>query len=102
MAATMNWLGAMNFETDNRGIKTQMDATVEHGGNNLAPTPKELVMNAMMGCTAVDVVSTLQKMRQKIDRYTMSIDVEKNTEYPIYFTKAIWFLISLERLNLKN
>lgn len=88
MAATMNWLGAMNFETDNRGIKTQMDATIEHGGNNLAPTPKELVMNAMMGCTAVDVVSTLQKMRQKIDRYTMSIDVEKNTEYPIYFTKA--------------
>lgn len=88
MSATMKWIRGMNFEADNRGIKSQMDATIEHGGQNLAPTPKELVMNAMMGCTAVDVVSTLQKMRQHIDAYTMSIEVEKNEDYPIYFKKA--------------
>ncbi len=88
MSATLKWIKGMNFESDNRGIKTQMDATLEHGGENLAPTPKELVMNAMMGCTAVDVVSTLQKMRQNIDRYSMSIEVEKNQDYPIYFTRA--------------
>jgi putative redox protein len=88
MSATMNWLGGMQFETNNRGLVTQIDATTDHGGKNLAPTPKELVMNAMMGCTAMDVVSTLQKMRQTIERYTMSIEVEKNKEYPIYFTRA--------------
>lgn len=88
MSATMEWLNGMNFETDNRGIKTQMDGTLDHGGKNLAPTPKELVMNAMMGCTAMDVVSTLQKMRQTIQSYKMSIEVEKNTDYPVYFKKA--------------
>lgn len=88
MKATMQWLNGMNFETDNRGIKTQMDGTLDHGGKDLAPTPKELVMNAMMGCTAMDVISILQKMRQTIQSYTMSIDVEKNIDYPVYFKKA--------------
>lgn len=88
MSATMKWLNGMHFETDNRGIKTHMDATRDHGGEDFAPTPKELVMNAMMGCTAMDVVSTLQKMRQTISSYTMSIEVEKNIDYPVYFKKA--------------
>jgi putative redox protein len=78
----------MKFECTTRGMKSMIDASPEHGGEDTAPTPKELVMNAMMGCTAMDVVAMLTKMRQKIDSFDMHIEVEKNKDYPVHFIKA--------------
>ncbi len=79
----------MEFECDNRGIRSSMDASPEAGGKGLAPTPKELVMNAMMGCTAMDVVSILKKMRQEIREFWMENEVEKTGVHPIHFKKAL-------------
>jgi putative redox protein len=89
MKATMIWKQGMNFECDNHGIKTAIDATPEAGGSGLHPTPKELVMNAMMGCTAIDVVSILKKMRQEIKSFTMENEVEKTTEHPVHFKTSL-------------
>lgn len=88
MKAQLSWQKNMEFLCDNHGIKTLIDATPEHGGQQLAPTPKELILNAMMGCTAMDVVSILQKMRQEITDFSMEVEAVKTTQYPTHFSSA--------------
>lgn len=89
MNAQLTWKQNMAFECENHGVKTMTDATLDTGGSGLGPTPKELVMNAMMGCTAMDVVAILKKMRQQIDSFRMEIEVEKTFEHPIHFKSAL-------------
>jgi len=79
----------MEFTTDNRGITNIIDATPEHGGSNKGPGPKELVLNAMMGCSAMDVIATLKKMRIRPNGFSMNVDAEKSEDYPIHFKKAL-------------
>lgn len=89
MKASLNWIQKMQFNSDNHGLISTIDATEEHGGSNLGPSPKELVLNAMMACTAMDVVAILNKMRQEILEFTMEIEAEKTTEHPIHFRTAL-------------
>lgn len=88
MHSKLIWKSNMNFECINNQHSTQIDAPTDHGGQGLGPTPKELLLNAMMGCTAMDSVSILNKMRQKIDSFKMEIEAEKNDEHPIHFIHA--------------
>ncbi|MGE3608347.1 MAG: OsmC family protein [Bacteriovoracaceae bacterium] len=89
MKADLRWIHNMAFECNNHGIKTFTDATLDTGGEDKGPTPKELVLNAMMGCTAMDVVSILKKMRQEIKEFKMDIEAEKTTEHPTHFKTAL-------------
>lgn len=89
MNASMTWKGEQLFEINNHGIITHTDSTPEHGGHEQHPTPKELVINAMMGCTAMDVVAILKKMRLNINSFNLNINVEKTTEHPIHFKTAL-------------
>jgi putative redox protein len=91
MEASLRWMENMLFECDNHGLKTAIDATTEAGGGSEAPTPKELVLNAMMGCSAMDVIAILRKMRLAPTRFEMKINAEKSSEHPIHFTKATLF-----------
>lgn len=89
MQAKLKWSKAMQFECTNREVITHIDATSEHGGSGIYPTPKELILNAMMGCTAMDTLSLLNKMRLEITSMTMDIEAQKNEEYPIHFISAL-------------
>ena len=89
MNASMTWVEGMKFACDNHGLYTTIDAAPEHGGSDNGPTPKELVLNAMMGCTAMDVVAMLKKMRQEISEFKMDIIADKTTVHPIHFKNAI-------------
>lgn len=85
MKAQLNYLDNLKFECLNREHKMIIDAP---SGDNAGPNPKELLLNAMMGCTAMDTVSILKKMRQNIESFQMSIDATKNETHPIHFIKA--------------
>jgi putative redox protein len=89
MKATLNWLEGMKFSCENRGHRLMIDASPDHGGSDSAPTPKELILDAMMGCTAMDVVSILKKMRQEIREFTMEVEAEKTSIAPTHFKKAL-------------
>ncbi len=89
MKANLSWIENMKFVCDNHGLSTTMDAGLEHGGSGAGPTPKEQVLNAMMGCTAMDVVAMLKKMRQEITEFKMEIEAEKTTAHPIHFKTAV-------------
>ncbi|MDP8226331.1 MAG: OsmC family protein [Candidatus Celaenobacter polaris] len=49
--------------------------------------PKELVLMGLIGCTGMDVVSLLKKMRVPFKNVTISADAEISTEHPKFFTK---------------
>jgi putative redox protein len=47
----------------------------------------ELVLIALGGCTSMDVLSILKKMREDVRDYRIELDAEKATEHPSVFTK---------------
>lgn len=89
MEASLEWIKDMNFKAKNRDLTIEMDATFEHGGHNSGPSPKELVLDAMMGCTAMDVISMLTKMRSPVEKFSMKIVAEKSQDYPVHFKTAV-------------
>lgn len=57
-----------------------MDASVEHGGGGLGPSPLEAFLSAAAGCSAMDVIGVLHKMRQDVTEYWIEIDYERAPE----------------------
>jgi putative redox protein len=90
MKATLNWNGGMNFTgIANSGYAIQMDTDVNLGGNNNGVRPMEMIALGLAGCTGMDVISILQKKRQKITKFEVSIDAARSPDYPKVFTNAI-------------
>ncbi|MEO9851362.1 MAG: OsmC family protein [Reichenbachiella sp.] len=83
-----NWKGNMSFEANVDGHKIILDADAEVGGQNQGPKPKPLLLVALAGCTGMDVVSLLKKMRVKIDDLQISVAGEPSEEHPIYYKKV--------------
>lgn len=82
MRATAKWSGQMQFAgTGNGGHSVLMD-----GDNKAANSPMELVLIALCGCTAFDVVSILQKKREPFTGVEVSAEAEKAPDPPRVFT----------------
>lgn len=56
------------------------------GDRHAAPTPMEMLLVAVAACTAVDVISILQKKRQDVIDYNVEIKGERAEEHPRKFT----------------
>lgn len=57
------------------------------GERKAAASPVELLLLAVGACTAVDVVSILEKKRQIVTDYKVEVSGERRTEHPRAFTK---------------
>lgn len=57
------------------------------GDNKTAASPVELLLIAVGSCTAIDVVSILQKKRQIITDYKVELTGARRDEHPRSFTK---------------
>ena len=55
------------------GHDVVLDAAAEHGGTNRGPRPMEMLLVGVAGCTAMDVISILRKMRQTVTGYRVRI-----------------------------
>lgn len=84
---SMSWLGDMAFETEINGHKLILDATEKVGGKDRGPRPKAMMMVALAGCTGMDVVSILAKMRVDYDSLNIRVDSELSEEHPKRYTK---------------
>jgi len=52
-----------------------------------AATPMELLLLALGGCTAVDVVSILKKKRERVTDYRVEVRGERRAEHPRAYTR---------------
>lgn len=78
----VSWLKDMAFEADVEGHKIYVDAKPESGGNNTGPTPKPLMLVALAGCTGMDVVSILKKMRVEYESFDIEVQGETIDDFP--------------------
>lgn len=81
------WLDNMAFETEINGHKLIIDAKEEVGGQDKGPRPKPLMLAALGGCTSMDIVSILKKMRVELKGLNVIVEGELSEEHPKRFTK---------------
>ncbi len=79
----VSFRGPMAFEgTTDSGHRVMMDAAGEVGGENRGVRPMELVLVALGGCTGMDVVSILNKMRVAYTAFDIEINATRRSEHP--------------------
>lgn len=85
MKASAEWKQGMLFEGKSQsGHTVRFDGTAEHAAG---PSPMEMVLAALCGCTSVDVVSILEKKREPLEGLTVTAEAEQAAEPPRVFTK---------------
>jgi len=82
-----SWKGGLAFEADINGHKITMDAPIEGGGQNSGPGPKKLQLVALSGCTGMDVVSILKKMRVDFTAVDIEVQGDVTDENPKQYYK---------------
>jgi putative redox protein len=64
-----------------------MDGPSEFGGSNAGTRPKELLLLALGGCTASDVISILLKKRVLLEGFEIHVTADQRDEHPQVFTR---------------
>lgn len=82
----LEWLENMAFKTQVNGHELILDASPEGGGEDRGPRPKILMMVALAGCTGMDVVSILRKMRVEVEGFNVRVEGEQTDEHPKHYT----------------
>ena len=83
----VNWIDGMAFESEVNGHKIVIDAIEVVGGQNKGPRPKPLMLLSLAGCTGMDVVSILKKMKVEIDDFAIEVEAEMTEEHPKQYNK---------------
>jgi putative redox protein len=69
------------------GHWTMMDTKADVGGNEAATAPMELLLISLGGCTGMDVLSILAKMKQPVEDFRVELETEYAPEHPKVYTK---------------
>lgn len=83
----MSWTDKVAFEADMDGHKVIVDATEEAGGSDLGPRPKKLMLTALAGCTGVDVIMILKKMKVVPEAFNVIVEADVTEEHPKHYDK---------------
>ena len=87
LLVSVEWKDNLRFVARNeRGQSTEINATVAEGKAR-GITPMELLIMALGGCTAIDVVNILQKQREELTHLTVEVSGERKDEPPRSFHK---------------
>ncbi|MFC2100677.1 OsmC family protein [Bacteroidota bacterium] len=83
----VTWTDEMSFNADYKGHKIVLDALEHVGGKNKGPQPKPLTLVSLGGCTGMDVISILGKMRVIPEYFNVEVEGEMTDEHPKYYHK---------------
>jgi putative redox protein len=90
MNAKVNWQGKLSFTgTADTGFELPLGASPKVGGDNDGFRPLELMAVSLAGCTAMDVISILQKKRQEISDFRVEVDAARANDHPKVITEAV-------------
>ena len=104
MNLSVNWVdGMLMVGKSHSGHSITMDGPIEIGGENLGVRPMEMLLLGVAGCTMIDVVTTLKKMRQELSHCETKISAERAKEHPKVFTAIhIHFIVKGKDLDSKK
>ncbi len=87
VTAKVKWTGGMQFIGESEtGHAIVLDAAPDDGGANTGMRPMELLLIGVGSCSGMDIVSVLQKKRQKVTAIEVTVSGEKADEYPKRYT----------------
>lgn len=81
----IDWQDGLAFRAVLDGHEFMIDGTPEAGGRDLGPRPKALTLVSLAGCTGMDVISLLGKMRVKVDAFRVATEALLADEHPKKF-----------------
>ena len=86
---TTTWKNKMLLESDNPlGKNLLMESGPDFGGCNQGLSPKALMLSSLGGCTGLDVLSLLKKIRVEIEDFKVIVNGELTEEHPKYYDKV--------------
>lgn len=86
MKVDAKWVEGMAFDIETgTGHTLRIDARPEVGGQDTGPRAKELLLASLAGCTAMDVISILKKMRQPVESFRIHTEAYDTEEHPKVF-----------------
>lgn len=82
--AKIEWKGKMQFvgQADN-----SPSVTLDDSDGKTGPTPMEMVLMGIAGCTAMDVISIMRKKRAEVTGFQVHITGERAEDHPKRYTK---------------
>ena len=83
----VTWKDGMAFDVALEGHELKIDAAEAFGGRGYGPKPKSLLLSALAGCTGMDVVSMLKKMRMSWKTFGLKVDGELSADHPKVYKK---------------
>jgi putative redox protein len=88
MIVNLVWKEKMQFVSSVGSHEVTMDAKAPIGQNQ-GQTPKELLVDALCGCTAMDVIAWLRKNKQTVEHFAVQAEVSVSEKgHPAVFTAA--------------
>jgi putative redox protein len=86
----IDWKGHRRFDgLSDSGFTQKLDASEANGGENSAARPMEYIAFGLVGCTAMDVISILQKKQQQVTDFQVKMHANRASEHPRVFTNAV-------------
>jgi len=88
---------AFDSQIDNHTVRIDTAGLL---GDDSGPSPKKILLSALAGCTGMDVVSLLKKMRVSFTDFEMDIDADLTEEHPkVYSEIRILYRVFGTQLN---
>lgn len=89
MKAQVAWKSRLTFTgTADSGFDVPLGSYPEVGGDDDGFRPMELIAVGLAGCTAMDVISILNKKRQEVKDFLVKVEAERADQHPKVFTEA--------------
>lgn len=90
MESKVIWQGRLSFTgTADSGFTIPLGADPSVGGDNDGLRPLELFAIGLAGCTAMDVISILQKKRMDVAHFEVQAHIDRVTEHPKVFSHIV-------------
>lgn len=87
MQAKVTWSQDLTFEGQaDTGFKVPLGGDPTVGGHDDGFRPMEMIAIGVIGCTAMDVISILQKKRQDVTGFHVDLEASRAEEHPKVFT----------------
>jgi putative redox protein len=78
----------MAFTANINGHNVAMDTTAGDGGEDTGASPKRLMLASLAGCTGMDIVSILNKMKVTFSDFSIDIEAALTEEHPKIYNRV--------------
>jgi putative redox protein len=82
-----SYAGGLSFQSQIDQYQLKMDTTSEES-SGFGPSPKKLMLASLAGCTGIDVVSILNKMKVEFSNFTIDVNAQLSELHPQIYQKV--------------